>query len=59
MDCKFGRSNHFIFNIISVPLITNELHQNALLPNVMDCKFGRSNYFIFNIISIPLITNEL
>ena len=25
MDCRFGRSNHSIFNINSIPRITNEL----------------------------------
>ena len=25
MDCRFGRSNHSVFNISSIPRITNEL----------------------------------
>ena len=34
-----------IFNICSIPPISNELSWNAWLPIVMDCRFGRSNHY--------------
>ena len=41
MDCRFGRSNHSIFNINSMPRTTNELRQILYESNWMDCSLGR------------------